>query len=222
MRQERQFFWEVSIFIVAAINIGIMGGTFNPIHYGHLMIAEEARQQLQLAKVIFMPSYRTPHKEMVGPTARQRWEMTRLATADNPYFYVSDWEIRRRGASYTIETLRYFRDKWGEQVTLFFISGTDTVHDLIHWKKPYEILSACYVVGALRPDGSENITASVQQFGALGKKIIKLPVPTMASSSTLIRKRLQEGQSIRYLVPLTVQKYIEKNGVYACLEKQIK
>jgi len=96
-----------------------MGGTFNPIHLGHLMIAEEARQHYGLEKVIFIPSYITPNKDMTGAAAKQRLEMTRLATCDNPYFMVSDIEIQRKGCSYTIDTLRYLKKLYGISCHLF-------------------------------------------------------------------------------------------------------
>ena len=135
--------------------LGIMGGTFNPIHLGHLMIAEEARQTFHLDKVLFVPSYITPNKNVNGATAEQRLAMTRLATADNPRFTVSDMEMRRKGNSYTVDTLRFLKKLYGPSYILYFISGTDTIHDLHNWKEPEEILKLCQFVGATRPDGSE-------------------------------------------------------------------
>ncbi|WP_288798744.1 nicotinate-nucleotide adenylyltransferase [uncultured Megasphaera sp.] len=196
------------------VKIGIMGGSFNPIHMGHLMIAEEARQALGLEKIYFVPSYQTPKKEVQGATPLQRLEMTQLATADNPYFKVSDWEIQQASISYTINTITHFATHWGKGVTIYFISGTDTIHDLIYWKEPEAILDACYVVGAVRPDGTKNIDQVVTYFGTRSKKIIKLPVPAMEISSTDIRNRLSEGKSVRYFLPTVVQEYIEVNGVY--------
>ena len=119
--------------------LGIMGGTFNPIHLGHLMIAEEARQTFHLDKVLFVPSYITPNKNVNGATAEQRLAMTRLATADNPRFTVSDMEMRRKGNSYTVDTLRFLKKLYGPSYILYFISGTDTIHDLHNWKEPEEI-----------------------------------------------------------------------------------
>ena len=166
--------------------LGVMGGTFNPIHLGHLMIAEEARQAFHLKKVLFVPSYITPNKDVCGATAEQRLAMTRLATADNPYFTVSDMEMRRQGNSYTVDTLRLLKEIYGPSHSLYFISGTDTIHDLHNWNNPEEILSLCQFIGATRPDGSEQIDSIISSFGELGKNILKLPVPTMEISSTCL------------------------------------
>lgn len=202
--------------------LGIMGGTFNPIHLGHLMIAEEARQTFHLDKVLFVPSYITPNKNVNGATAEQRLAMTRLATADNPHFTVSDMEMRRKGNSYTIDTLRFLKKLYGPSYILYFISGTDTIHDLHNWKEPEEILKLCQFVGATRPDGSEQIDSIIASFGELGKHILKLPVPTMEISSTELRRRIRLGLSVRYMIPPAVAEYIRKNGVYQCTTKNSK
>lgn len=202
--------------------LGVMGGTFNPIHLGHLMIAEEARQTFHLKKVLFVPSYITPNKDVCGATAEQRLAMTRLATADNPYFTVSDMEMRRRGNSYTVDTLRLLKEIYGPSHSLYFISGTDTIHDLHNWNNPEEILSLCQFIGATRPDGSEQIDSIISSFGELGKNILKLPVPTMEISSTELRRRIRLGLSVRYMMPSAVVEYIRKNGVYQCTTKNSK
>lgn len=204
------------------IRLGVMGGTFNPIHLGHLMIAEEARQAFHLKKVLFVPSYITPNKDVCGATAEQRLAMTRLATADNPYFTVSDMEMRRRGNSYTVDTLRLLKEIYGPSHSLYFISGTDTIHDLHNWNNPEEILSLCQFIGATRPDGSEQIDSIISSFGELGKNILKLPVPTMEISSTELRRRIRLGLSVRYMMPSAVVEYIRKNGVYQCTTKNSK
>ena len=201
--------------------LGVMGGTFNPIHLGHLMIAEEARQAFHLKKVLFVPSYITPNKDVCGATAEQRLAMTRLATADNPYFTVSDMEMRR-GNSYTVDTLRLLKEIYGPSHSLYFISGTDTIHDLHNWNNPEEILSLCQFIGATRPDGSEQIDSIISSFGELGKNILKLPVPTMEISSTELRRRIRLGLSVRYMMPSAVVEYIRKNGVYQCTTKNSK
>lgn len=202
--------------------LGVMGGTFNPINLGHLMIAEEARQAFHLKKVLFVPSYITPNKDVCGATAEQRLAMTRLATADNPYFTVSDMEMRRRGNSYTVDTLRLLKEIYGPSHSLYFISGTDTIHDLHNWNNPEEILSLCQFIGATRPDGSEQIDSIISSFGELGKNILKLPVPTMEISSTELRRRIRLGLSVRYMMPSAVVEYIRKNGVYQCTTKNSK
>ncbi|WP_296828926.1 nicotinate-nucleotide adenylyltransferase [uncultured Megasphaera sp.] len=202
--------------------LGVMGGTFNPIHLGHLMIAEEARQAFHLKKVLFVPSYITPNKDVCGATAEQRLAMTRLATADNPYFTVSDMEMRRKGNSYTVDTLRLLKEIYGPSHSLYFISGTDTIHDLHNWNNPEEILSLCQFIGATRPDGSEQIDTIISSFGELGKNILKLPVPTMEISSTELRRRIRLGLSVRYMIPSAVVEYIRKNGVYQCTTKNSK
>ena len=191
--------------------LGVMGGTFNPIHLGHLMIAEEARQAFHLKKVLFVPSYITPNKDVCGATAEQRLAMTRLATADNPYFTVSDMEMRRRGNSYTVDTLRLLKEIYGPSHSLYFISGTDTIHDLHNWNNPEEILSLCQFIGAI-----------ISSCGELGKNILKLPVPTMEISSTELRRRIRLGLSVRYMMPSAVVEYIRKNGVYQCTTKNSK
>ncbi len=196
-----------------------MGGTFNPIHLGHLMIAEEARQTFHLDKILFIPSYSTPNKVVHGATAAQRLAMTRLATADNPYFAVSDLEIRRKGNSYTADTLKFLKKLYGPSYILYFIAGTDTIQDLPNWSRPEEILSLCQFVGATRPDGTESIGRIIEHFGELGKHILKLTVPTMQISSTELRRRIRDGLSVRYMMPPAVVEYIRKNGVYQCTTK---
>lgn len=193
-----------------------MGGTFNPIHLGHLMIAEEARQQFHLDKVLFIPSYSTPNKSVNGATAQQRLTMVRLATADNPHFIVSDMEMRRKGNSYTVDTLRSLNQMYGQSHILYFISGTDTIQDLPNWYHPEEILQICQFIGATRPDGTESIGPVITHFGELGRHILKLTVPTMEISSTDLRRRIHSGLSVRYMMPSTVVEYIKKNGVYQC------
>lgn len=196
-------------------NIGIFGGTFNPIHIGHLMIAELALEAFDLERVIFVPSSHPPHKDSDVIDAVYRYEMTAAAVSDNPRFTISDVELKREGPSYTIDTIKHFHTVYGEDKTYYFIAGTDTIQDLPNWKYINELLPLCHFIGAIRPDGSDEIDNIIEYFGELGKnRIHRLIVPMMKLSATDLRSRLRENRTIRYMVPKAVVNYIKEHNIY--------
>lgn len=188
---------------------GIMGGTFDPIHYGHLVTAEEVRDYFDLEEVVFVPSARPPHKigqEISDP--EHRYLMVVLATVTNPYFRVSRVEIERPGPSYSIDTVRYFKSVWGEDTEIFFITGADAFAQISHWNNPTELLSICTFVAASRPGYRLCLESSLQG------KVKVIEVSALAISSSEIRRRVRRGESIKYLLPEAVENYIYKNGLY--------
>lgn len=188
---------------------GIMGGTFDPIHYGHLVTAEEVRDYFDLEEVVFVPSARPPHKigqEISDP--EHRYLMVVLATVTNPYFRVSRVEIERPGPSYSIDTVRYFKSVWGEDTEIFFITGADAFAQISHWNNPTELLSICTFVAASRPGYRLCLESSLQG------KVKVIEVSALAISSSEIRRRVKRGESIKYLLPEAVENYIYKNGLY--------
>lgn len=197
--------------------LGIMGGTFDPIHYGHLVTAESARTELALGKVIFIPSGRPPHKK-VGDisAARHRYLMTVLAVATNPWFEVSRTELDRPGYSYTVDTILEFRRCYGSGTEIFFITGADACLEILTWKGVDELLANCYIIAATRPGFS--LTDMGPRLGSLvslvGERIFALEVPALAISSTDIRRRVARGKSVKYLLPEAVEQYIKKNSLY--------
>jgi nicotinate-nucleotide adenylyltransferase len=196
-----------------------MGGTFDPIHNGHLVAAEEARYQFKLDKVIFMPSGRPPHKKAseVLP-GEERYLMTVIATSSNPFFFVSRLEIERSGPSYTVDTVRQLHKEYGHS-KIYFISGADAVWEILTWKDPDKLAEYCTFIAATRPGYDltkfKSLHASKQNSSALKMPEVKImEVPALAISSTDIRKRISQGQPIRYLLPEPVANYIEKRGFY--------
>lgn len=188
---------------------GIMGGTFDPIHYGHLVTAEEVRDYFGLEEVVFVPSARPPHKigqEVSDP--EHRYLMAVLATVTNPYFRVSRVEIERPGPSYSIDTVRYFRSLWGEESEVFFITGADAFAQISSWNNPEELLSLCTFVAASRPGYRLRFEESLR------KRIQVIEVSALAISSSEIRRRVKRGESIKYLLPEAVENYIYKHGLY--------
>lgn len=202
------------------MKIGILGGTFDPIHIGHLIIAEHARDQFSLDKVLLIPSghsyFKDNRAQKVQP-ALVRYEMTALAAADNDGFEVSDMEVLRPGNSYTYETIeKIAQDNPGAE--LYYIVGADTVCSMHLWRYPERILANCTVLAAVRRDqvDDEALTqASGSLHEAYGAKIRQLAVPSLEISSTDIRRRAGEGHSIHYLVPDAVERYIIDNKIYA-------
>jgi nicotinate-nucleotide adenylyltransferase len=197
------------------MRIGIMGGTFDPIHNGHLLIAEQARTFLSLDKVIFIPSGNPPHKAQTT-NGDQRMEMINLAIKDNSYFTVSDIELKRKGLTYTIDTLRELKVKYGIQADLYFIIGTDTLFELETWKSWSEICNICNFALMQRP-GFENKEIDRQIEFLLNKynaKIIKCESITIDASSSIIRNKLCNGETVKYLLPDVVIDYINKNRIY--------
>lgn len=196
--------------------VGIMGGTFDPIHLAHLAIAEAVREAFALDLVLFIPAANPPHKqgrEVVD--AYHRLMMTQLATYDNPAFHVSKQEMERVGPSYSLLTIRELRAQFGEAAELYFITGSDTINDLHAWYHVEELLQQCHFVGTTRPGAPVNEAEIIRQFGTLAKQRIHyLTVPQLDISSTSIRQKLRAGQSIRYLVPQPVEEYIQKEGLY--------
>lgn len=190
---------------------GLMGGTFDPIHVAHLIIAEEALDRLGLDRVVFIPSARPPHKPGSHMTpVEHRLEMVRLAVADNPRLAVSDVEARRDDTSYTIETIRALREELGEEETLHFIMGADSLAQFFTWKDPLDLLSACEFVVVPRPgatieDGDPRIREKAT--------VLEMPMLDIASSD--IRSRLRSGRSVRYLLPGPVRAYIEAKNLYS-------
>lgn len=186
-----------------------MGGTFDPIHHGHLVCGEEARYQFGLDEVIFVPAGRPWQKRNVSP-AEDRFQMTVIGTADNAAFSVSRAEIERPGPTYTTETLDSFRQVLGESVALYFITGADAVLQILSWKEPEEVLSKAHFIAARRPHFDFEALGADQFAG----RVSPMEIPSLAISSTDIRRRVAEGRPIRYLVPPAVGRFIEERNLY--------
>ncbi|MCC6758076.1 MAG: nicotinate-nucleotide adenylyltransferase [Candidatus Omnitrophica bacterium] len=190
--------------------IGFFGGTFNPIHMGHLAIAQMAQERFKLDKVIFIPSHQPPHKNIAPlASAKDRYKMVRLATAGNEYFEVSDVETKRVGKSYTVDTLRHFRKSYPAKVKFFFIIGGDSLGTLPQWKNIDEILKLAAFIVVNRPGYSDikNI------------KHLTVTKPGIDISSSYLRERINSRKSIRYLVPEAIYHYIIKHGLYKTQKK---
>lgn len=186
---------------------GILGGCFDPIHIGHLIIAEVARQQFSLEKVIFVPSGQPPHRDMPVACAFHRFEMTHLAIKDNPFFSISDTEIKRQGISYTFDTLMFFKNQSDENY--FIIVGWDTFSILPSWYRAEDIVNEASFIVAPRIVGKN--TEGSFPFSV---KYQILDIPRIDISSTIIRNKIKARQSVRYLVPDVVLNYIQKENLY--------
>ncbi|MGZ4132224.1 MAG: nicotinate-nucleotide adenylyltransferase [Actinomycetota bacterium] len=193
--------------------VGIMGGTFDPIHYGHLVTAEEALQQFGLDEVWFVPTGSPWMKEheIVSP-AEDRYLMTVIATASNPRFRVSRMEVDREGPTYTVDTLRGLHEQFGDGVDLFFITGADAVLEIFQWKDLEELFRLAHFIAATRP--GYDIAAFDATAPTSHPRISVMTIPALAISSTDIRTRIAWGRPIRYLVPEGVNSYVQKAGLY--------
>lgn len=194
-------------------NYGIMGGTFNPIHVGHLMISEYIRQNYNLDEVIFVPTGNPPHKKTED--AQLRYDMVNLAISENPNFSISDIELKRKGISYTIDTILELKQQY--QGKLYFIIGSDTIFQLKTWKKIDQLFKEVEFICAIRPDyvSSEILKIELQYLSnKYGAKINIIDTPMYEISSTDLRNRLKERKSVKYLVPDSVIDYIYTRNLY--------
>lgn len=194
--------------------LGVMGGTFDPIHYGHLVTAEEALVQFRLDSVLFVPTGLPWMKEhgVVSP-AEDRYLMTVIATASNPRFLVSRMEVDRDGPTYTVDTLRGLKELYGAETDLFFVTGADAIVEILAWKRPEELFDLAHFIAATRP-GYDDLDGSGAHSAATRPEITVMNIPALAISSTDIRARVAAGRPIRYLVPEGVKSYVEKAGLY--------
>lgn len=196
--------------------MGIMGGTFDPIHNGHLILAEHSRIQFDLEQIIFIPTGKPPHKgEKDISSVNYRYDMTVLAISTNPYFSLSSIEIQREGATYTIDTIKYLQSKYRDK-EFYFILGADSFCNIDKWKDYKELLSLCKFIVAKRPDlDSNKLESRFKELSRIYKdSIYLLETPLIDISSTSIRNRVKSELSIKYLVPESVELYIEKNKLY--------
>jgi nicotinate-nucleotide adenylyltransferase len=193
--------------------IGILGGTFDPIHYGHLAIAEEARVALEFSQVLLVPAARQPLKGGEhAATPSQRFEMARLACAPNSAFIVSSIEIERTGPSYTVDTLRALHD--AGMSDLYFILGADAATELHRWHAAREIIGLARIAAVGRPGAALDIAALDHNLPGLAARLILLEGPGLEISSTDLRARLATGRPIRYQTPDAVVEYIASQGLY--------
>ena len=198
----------------ASGRLGILGGTFNPVHSGHLIVAEAARQKLELDQVVFIPSAVPPHKSIHHSTrVRDRLAMLKLGIGNNPHFTYSDIEMKRPGRSYTVDTLREIRAGAQKGLNVFFLIGTDNLRDFHTWKEPETVVTLCTIILLTRP-GYEDLPLP----GFLKDRVRQVEVPQIQISSTRIRGMVKKGKSIKYLVPEAVEKYIRRHRFYKSKE----
>ena len=200
------------------MRLGIFGGSFDPVHYGHLLLAETCREQCRLDQVWFLPAGVPPHKQTrtLAP-AKARVEMLELAVAGNEHFAVSTLEIERGGVSYTVDTLRTLKERQpGDE--LFLLMGADSLREMITWREPAEICRLAIPVvahraGSPEPDfGVLSPLVSTQRLAEIRSHQVEMPIVDL--SSTELRQRSAEGRSLRYRTPRAVEKYIEAQGLY--------
>jgi nicotinate-nucleotide adenylyltransferase len=190
-----------------------MGGTFDPIHYGHLFAAEESLEALGLDKVIFVPSGTPPHKAYSGmATAEQRFAMTAAAISENERFYISRLETDRPGMSYTLDTLEAMREIY-PGAGLFFITGMDAVIDILNWRAPLEISRMCTITVLGRPGYEHDTLGDLPE--SIRDSLRFVEAPMLDISATDIRRRVREGRSARYLLPEAVCDFICVNDLYS-------
>jgi nicotinate-nucleotide adenylyltransferase len=220
------------------VKFALYGGTFNPVHFGHLTIAEEVRQRFSLDRVYFIPSALPPHKspqEVASPL--DRFLMVTLATVSNPSFFASSVEIERGGKSYSIETVHYFQQQFGQEALVYFLMGLDAFWEISTWKNFAALIASCKFIIASRPgmdlqDAVKNLPKilvnhyeglrfafckSLQEITPVvdqGENLFFVEVPGIGISSTMVRSRALAGKSLRYLVPPGVEEYIKKHGLY--------
>ncbi len=188
------------------MKIGILGGTFDPVHNGHIYLAKKVCAKLRLDKIIFIPSYLPPHKKGIKVTsARHRFNMLKLAIQDNKKFKISDMEIKRGGRSYSVETLRRLRKKYGAKTELFFITGSDSLKEFDKWKNLDEIIRLCKFVIAERP--GFRVKKAPENF-------MLLRINAKDISATAIRSKIGVNKPLNRLVPAAIEAYIYKHSLY--------
>ncbi len=202
------------------IKLGILGGTFNPLHSGHLIVAQEAYLRLKLDKVIFIPAASPPHKlqeDLVE--AKHRLRMVALTLRNDPRFLVSDMEIKRPGRSYTADTLEELRRKYGPGAEIYLIVGSDTLDEFPTWKDFPRIARAAQIVVMARPgyplEKIDDLKTILGEDKVEEMKGLMLSGPLIGISASEVRRRLARGDSVRYLVPRTVERYIKKHKLYS-------
>ena len=200
--------------------IGILGGTFNPIHMGHVVMAEETCQHHHLSKIIFIPAYIPPHKYVKDLTeAHHRYEMIKAAISEKSKFEVSDLEILREGKSYTIDTVQEILDHYGQDCEVFLIMGADSLNELELWKNIKRLSQLCHFVIINRPgfktEASARLIEIIGSDNISDMERLRIEITPVGISSTDIRKRLNDGVEIKGLVPECVEAYIREHGLYS-------
>jgi nicotinate-nucleotide adenylyltransferase len=196
----------------ATMRLGLMGGTFDPVHVGHLVIAEAAREEFRLDQVVWIPAGDPPHKDRKVSDQEHRYAMAVLATASHPDFVVSRLELEREGPSYALDTIRHFRKQVKPQ-ELFFITGADAILEILTWHRHDEVIRQCRFVAATRP-GYDLGRLRRLLPDAYMDRIHVFSAPEVDVSSTGIREKLAAGRSVRYLVPEPVEQYLTKHRLY--------
>jgi len=198
------------------MKIGVLGGTFDPIHNGHLIIAEAARARLDLAEVLFVPAGLPWLRTNIPLTAAEhRVQMVRLAIGNKPYFKLSTMEVERAGPSYTVDTITELKGRLGAGDELFFILGWDSLAGLPQWREPERLVKMCYLVAVPRPGYPKPDIKSLEAaIPGLAQRVILLDTPEIDISGSEIRKRVAQGLAIGQFVPEPVDRYIREQGLY--------
>ena len=205
--------------IASPRRVGLLGGTFDPIHYGHLVIAEEVRTVLHLAEMVFVPAGQPPHKPgRIVTESQHRLAMLKLAIASNPHFTISLVDLERPGPSYTVETLQLLHQQWGTQIDIYFVIGGDSLEDFLAWYDPAGILQQLSALVAVQRPGYEEAAGYRDtlegRLPGIKRRLIMLQAPQLDISATDLRQRVAEGRPIKYQTPEAVERYIIEYGLY--------
>ncbi len=205
------------------MRVGVLGGTFDPIHVGHLIAAEEVRHALELEKVLFAPAGRPPHKDPDGVSpVYHRVRMVELAIFSNPAFELSRVDLDRPGRSYTVQTLQLLRDQLGLGTEIFFIIGMDSLAELTTWREPAAVISLCRLAVLNRPPfEGVDLSALEADIPGISERVDLVRMPGIDVSSSDLRERVAAGLPIKYQVLEAVERYIYQNGLYRIREQDI-
>lgn len=197
------------------LRIGVLGGTFDPIHYGHLAAAEEARVKLNLGKVLFAVAGLPPHKldEEVTPV-ESRVAMVRLGIASNPHFEISLVDVDRPGPSYTVDTISILQEQWGQNAEFFFVMGLDSLVEVPTWHQPQRLIQLCHLVAVARPGFEVDMSQLEDGVPGISSRMEIISMPEVDISSSDLQLRVREGLPIRYQVPEEVERYIREHQLY--------
>jgi nicotinate-nucleotide adenylyltransferase len=196
--------------------IGILGGTFNPIHNGHLALAAAAKEEFALDKIIFLPSGKPPHKDKEIADKEDRYNMVKLAIKGGPDYTISRLELDREGYSYAVDTFNVLKKAFGKSVKLFYIMGLDSINEILSWKKPLELFKLCEFIVGTRQGTRVRTFKRLVKFPPLEKEVDKIHLIELKEdiSASDIRQKIKKGKSVEKIVPKAVSDYIKKKGIY--------